>query len=384
MLELDPAIGFFLDELNCQGLGYIKNMLGRYLLIVMIIGIATSGLGSGWVPVSVAKETPASAIPKVSAAGKIKEHKQKKVKQNVFAVVGGEVVRQEEFLVALRKDARKKFYHGKITDKELVEFRQAVADTLIENTLLVQEAHKRGIQYDKSKINEKIKEKIRDLDKIYSENEGWETNRETVLEILEKRLIGEQLIEKLRKVVRDMPTPAKADVKEYYNKYPDKFTEPEEWHVSLIMLKIDPASTKTVWQEAIDKAGVLVEQLRGGAEFEELAMVHSGDESAENGGDMGYLHIGMLAQPAQNVLNTMKPGDLSEPVVLLAGVAIFRLNGVQPAELNPFERVAERASDLLHRQLRQQAWMDLKAHLKKSIPYTVNEKFINQVSSARR
>jgi len=137
--------------------------------------------------------------------------------------------------------------------------------------------------------------------------------------------------------------------------------------VSLILLKVDPSSPSKVWPEAADEAADIVDRIRKGADFAELARIHSGDKSAENGGDMGYLHIGMLSKPAQDVLNLMKPGEVSEPVMLLQGVAIFRLEGVQPAQLNPLEKVKKRAKQLWTRENGEKAWSDLIARLRSQV-----------------
>ena len=116
----------------------------------------------------------------------------------------------------------------------------------------------------------------------------------------------------------------------------------------------------------MEKAESLLKKIRKGDSFEELARIHSGDESAVNGGHMGYIHIGMLGTPAQKVLNIMEPGEVSEPVVLLEGVAIFRLNGVKEANLNTFEDVQESARDLLMREMGEKAWKDLQTSVRKS------------------
>ena len=125
-------------------------------------------------------------------------------------------------------------------------------------------------------------------------------------------------------------------------------------------------------------------RLREGENFEELARIHSGDESAINGGNMGYIHTGMLSKPAQNVLNTMELGEISKPVMLLQGVAIFRLNGIQNTKLNDFDKVSARATELLQRELADEAWENLVNTLRKNAKIEINEDVVKNATTGPR
>jgi peptidyl-prolyl cis-trans isomerase SurA len=95
---------------------------------------------------------------------------------------------------------------------------------------------------------------------------------------------------------------------------------------------------------------------------------------------MGYMHIGMFGTPAQKVLNVMEPGEISEPVVLLEGVALFRLNDVQEASLNTFGDVEERARNLLMRELGEKAWKDLQTALRQSADIKYSDLIIEDLN----
>ena len=117
-----------------------------------------------------------------------------------------------------------------------------------------------------------------------------------------------------------------------------------------------------------------------GADFAELARLRSSDRSAENGGDMGYLHQGMLSPAAQQVVDELQIGELSEPVRLLRGVAIFRVGDRKAASLRAFEDVEKRAQELLIRKQSDQAWASLKQQLKDSTTISVYSEDISAVS----
>ena len=87
------------------------------------------------------------------------------------------------------------------------------------------------------------------------------------------------------------------------------------------------------------------------------------------------------SKPAQAVLNTMELGQISEPVMLLKGVAIFRLNGVQGSRLNDFSVVKDREQNLLLREMQDEAWKNLVITLRKKSTIEINEKVINSATA---
>lgn len=303
-----------------------------------------------------------------------------KVMDSYFAIIGDQEIPIETFQAAFRKGVREKFYHGKVSRNEVESFKKEVADRLVNQILLVQEARRRKIEIDIAAVDKKLAA----LDKRNSKQKQWAKNRDKVLAILREQLERDQYVKKLEKVVKNIAPPSDKQLKAYYEKNKDKFTAPQEWHVSIILLKVDPSSPGDVWTAAADEAADLVDRIRNGADFAELARIHSGDESAENGGDMGYLHIGMLAKPAQDVLNLMKPGEISEPVMLLQGVAIFRLDGIKAASLNPLEKVKERAQQLWVRENGEKAWEDLIANLRKQVNIKYGNSVFEQVDEGSR
>ncbi len=81
----------------------------------------------------------------------------------------------------------------------------------------------------------------------------------------------------------------------------------------------------------------------------------------------------MLAPEAQRIVDGLSPGEVSEPVRLLQGYAIFRVNERVPPQLNDFARSEMRARQLLNRERKAQAWRRLLADLREKTPITINE-----------
>ena len=286
-----------------------------------------------------------------------------------IAIVDGEKISISDYISALRSGMKKRFYHGKIPEDEQKKFRKDVAEEMVERFLLIREARRQGVQPDA----EAIEKAVARYDGQFKDNPDWPAARDTVLPKVREKLEGDSLVMRLEEKVRAIPQPSESELKAFYDSNAGLFTTPERVRVSIILLRVDPSSPSEVWRQASEEATSIVERIKKGAEFSELARIHSSDDSAQNGGDMGYIHAGMLGEHAQKVLDIMEPGEVSSPVVLLEGVAIFRLADRVAAKLNPLGDVKERAEKLYVREQGGKAWDMLKAKLRSAAKIELNE-----------
>ena len=294
----------------------------------------------------------------------------KKAKRSpVFAKVGNMSITWMDYESEYASQAGKKFYHGKPSEAIIAEFQREIGDTLITNAMLVQEAKRRKLKPDNAAVNQKLAQ----FENRFAQDPNWPKARVRVLPIITVRLQNENLRTQLEERVRNVPPPSEKQLRQYYAAHPEKFTSPPQTRVSIILLRVDPAAPDADWQKAIEEGQGLVKRLRAGEDFAAMARDYSGDITAEEGGDMGYLHEGMLpGLPAQTV-SKLQPGEISDPVTLMEGVAIFRLTERKPAEINSFKAVRERARELWLAEQSENAWNSLIAKLKKTTPVQVDE-----------
>jgi parvulin-like peptidyl-prolyl isomerase len=288
----------------------------------------------------------------------------------VFATVGKTVITQQEYDKAYAAAVRAKFYHFKAPAGEVAKLQREVGDKLVADVLLVREAKRRGLKPDEKLV----KQGLDKYEQRYRDNEQWKKVRAREMARTKRELQQENLLAQLEKIVRNVPAPTEEQLREYYTAHLDKFTAPEQQRVSLILLKVDPSSPAAVWQKTLEQGKDLVARLHGGADFAALVREYSGDLfTVDQDGDMGYLHSGMLSDAAQEQVNKLKPGEISDPVVMMEGVAIFRLTDRQPPKLNNFEDIKERAQGLWHTEQGKIAWKSLVEQLRKKTPVRVNE-----------
>jgi len=123
-------------------------------------------------------------------------------------------------------------------------------------------------------------------------------------------------------------------------------------------------------------------RLLAGADFAELARLHSGDRSAAQGGSIDYTHRGMLPEAVHGVVDKLALGGLSEPVQLLEGVVILRLDGRRAAQQRSFEQVRARAADLWQRAEGEARWKALIAGLRQGTAIRIDESHYGPQRSA--
>lgn len=270
----------------------------------------------------------------------------------IFAKVADESITQAEYETAVSAAVRQRFYHGRVDDAGLSELRHQVAGELIDRVLLRHEALRQGVKVEPSAVDKQVEHELGRY-RLQSVTEQQARHLEQMLRgVVAERL----LLQVLEKRVRAVEEPSERDARGYYAQHLDKFTTPARVHLALILLKVSPSASAESWKAAEQEALRLRQKLAAGADFAELALVHSSDASAEQGGDLGFVHRGMLALEAQAVVDVLKVGEVSAPVNLLQGFALFKLLERQPEVVNPFERVSARAIGLLQRELSDEAW----------------------------
>jgi parvulin-like peptidyl-prolyl isomerase len=279
-----------------------------------------------------------------------------------FAVVDGVRLSAAEYEQAVALAVRQKFYHRTPSDEVLAGVRREVADSLVERVLLLKEAKRRGFKADRAKVDAALAA----YEARYGSSPQWPTVKAQALPKLTARLEEDSLVEQLERSVRDVPQPDEKALRAYYTKHPDLFTEPEQVRLSVILLKVDPSSPRAAWEKADAEGRDLVKKLKAGADFAELARLKSGDaESAQAGGDMGYVHRGMLPEALHGELDKLVPGAISPPIRLLEGVTVLRLADRKAQRLRGFEEVRPRAAELVRRERSDGHWSALIAGLRK-------------------
>lgn len=279
---------------------------------------------------------------------------------DVFAHVNGAVLTSAEVDAAVYMTARQRLYHGKMDKVREQELRREVVASLVDRLLLIEAARTRAVKVDEEAKQSLYKQMLTRYDVATLPQDHRQRIDAELLQRAEEQL----LLEQLALEVKTVAVPEGSELQRFYQENIEKFTTPPKLRLSVILLKVTPSAPSQAWQAAKHEAEQLRQKIVSGASFAKLARMHSGDASAENGGDLGVVHQGMLSREAQEVVDGLAEGQLSESVVMLQGVALFRLEERQESRLNPLVQVRERALGLYQRERAEEVWQVLLGSLR--------------------
>jgi len=271
------------------------------------------------------------------------------------ARVNGHEITREQFDSYFFAARREEYYHRNPPAEELEKFRIKTMQQMINHLLLQDEAGRRGIGPDEQAVQARLEQ----LESRFASSPNWEEQKDETLTSVRSQLEDGSRVEILEAQTRDVGEPTEDQLLAYYDSNPESFTEPGQRRVSLILIKVDPSSTQEVREAAQAEAQGLVDRLNQGEDFAMLAEAFSMDPSAENGGDMGWMHEGLLNQQAETALAELEVGAVSAPVRVLEGYAILRLDEIRNAQKHSLENVHERATSLWQRDAGEKTWEDL-------------------------
>ncbi|WP_448191363.1 peptidylprolyl isomerase [Azospirillum sp. sgz301742] len=297
----------------------------------------------------------------------------------IIAKVASAPITMMELDAVLARTVRQSFYHGSVTPERLVELRQKVLGEMITERLVLAEARKRGIGPDEAAVEERLA----GFEKQYKDSPQWPQMREEAIPALREKMRENSLRARLEAQVRDVAAPTEAQLKTFYKDNISSFTEPQRTRVSVILLKVDPSAPRETWDAARQEAERIRARLLKGESFADLAKMHSNDPSANNGGDMGYLHRGMLPGEIEEALEKLAIGKLSEPLLMLQGYGVFQLTERLPAQVRKLEDVRERATELYRRNTGEKRWAELAEKLRRETKIWIDEPFKPKPSAAR-
>jgi len=220
--------------------------------------------------------------------------------------------------------------------------RKEMLDTMVIRELILQQASKDGL--DKGP---EIEEKLQDL---------------------RKRLVVEAY---LKKKVETESNVSDEDLKKFYEQNKDKFKTGEQIKASHILVKTE------------QEAKSILDQIKAGGSFEELAKKNSVDSSAAKGGDLGWFGKGSMVPVFEKAALALKEGQVSDVVKSDFGYHIIKLTGKRPAGIRPLEEVKEQIKGAIMPGKQQEVFQKIKEELKKTAKITIKEDVINEMGGKK-
>ena len=150
------------------------------------------------------------------------------------------------------------------------------------------------------------------------------------------------------------------DLRAYYDQQREQYRTPEQVKVSHILIKTplpgpDGKVDEKGVAEAQRRAEDLLKQVKGGANFEELAKKYSEDPgSAKQNGSLGWIGRGQTVPEFEKTAFSLPKGQISDLVKSSYGFHIIRVDDKQEAHMKSLDEVKDQIEPILKRQKAQQ------------------------------
>ncbi len=276
-------------------------------------------------------------------------------------------------------------------DRAFAEKQRDVLRDLVDQQLLLQKGKDLGINGDTDlikRLDEMRKqmnlETMEDLEKAAeAQGASYEDFKQNLRnQIITQKVIGQEVGQKLAM--------NKDDVKKFYELHRAEMEQPEQVRLSEILIAPRTPAKQTVASDgnpgpppseadteaALDaakaKAQDLLDQIRKGAKFEDLAKKYSDGPSAKDGGDLSYFKRGTLSKELEDKVFGLKTGEVTDVIRTKQGYVILQATEHQKAGIPTLKEVEPRIQDALYMQklqpalraylttLREQAYIDYK------------------------
>ena len=145
-----------------------------------------------------------------------------------------------------------------------------------------------------------------------------------------------------------------AAVQAFYTDNRERFRLPELVRARHILLKVSPEADADSRRAAREKMEAILAEARKGADFAQLARVHSEDASAAQDGDLGFFPRGKMVKPFEDAAFALQPGEISDVVETRFGLHVIWVEERQEPRLLPEEDVREQIRAYLAAMGRQQ------------------------------
>ncbi len=134
-----------------------------------------------------------------------------------------------------------------------------------------------------------------------------------------------------------------SEIEDYYTENEQQFTDPERVKVSRIYLPFEDKEKGLVEVEGQN----VLEKIKNGQDFAELARFYSKDEKANEGGDWGLYEWRTLPPQEQEEIEKLSEGGNSGIIESEEGISILKVTEKKPPQKRTLEEVQDRIQNIL-------------------------------------
>jgi parvulin-like peptidyl-prolyl isomerase len=249
--------------------------------------------------------------------------------------------------------------------KALLEVTPAILVDAIDELIVIQLGREKGykLQDDQFKSwldNMRKSNKLEDDQKFHAalKQEGM------TIDDLRKNVERNFLVQRVQQdEVGQKLSITEEEARQYYLAHKNEFVEPASVTLREIMIEV-PTSTQGgeagvsvgAMDEAEKEAMAVRARVLAGEDFGKVAAEVSDTPSKANGGLIGPFAMADVSEALKKTLETMKPGDVTQPMRTAKGFQILKLETMTESVAQPFESVRDIVADKVY-EARQQSEM---------------------------
>jgi peptidyl-prolyl cis-trans isomerase C len=266
----------------------------------------------------------------------------------------------------LRRGAGKSVVDGAegatVETKDLPKLGRALLDPIIERTLLVARARAAGMSVNDAEVQSAL-DALGETARVSGQTleERLAADGQTAEQLAEEtrdRLLAEKWVSQQTRGEQ----PSAMELRAFYETHRGDFEIAEQVHALQIVVT------------TADEAKSLLDQIRKGVSFEDLARAHSRSPDSRKGGDLGWFARGMMPKAFDDACFSLKPGQVSGVVQTAYGYHLFKVLGRR----GPQKRTLEQVKDEVLRR----TWSEKKARAERQLLDQVRKAAHVQVNDA--
>jgi len=218
-----------------------------------------------------------------------------------------------------------------------------VLERLIEEKLIDQEVKRAGIKVTNKEVENALEE-IRRQNAVNQEGlERGLAKDGLTLEAFKKEI--EKRIQRVKLISWAVKTESKVGEKElrdFYRKNIDRYRHNESYRPSHILFIVPKDATLEEIREIRKTCQKILEKIKAGEDFGEMALLYSQDATARDRGDLGYFKKGELLPVFEKEALRLQIGEVSGIVRTDFGFHLIKLLDRKGGDPPPFEEIKEK------------------------------------------
>ncbi|MDX9702832.1 MAG: peptidylprolyl isomerase [Candidatus Auribacterota bacterium] len=245
-------------------------------------------------------------------------------------------------------------YSGAELLENLAKAEEYWLSQLIENKLILQEAHRQGITVSKEEIEDRFAQIKDDFDndlqfKIFLESQGM--NIDQLKRNIEDNLKITKTTMHIRQKAQQKISPI--DVVRYYEDHKDEFAEEPKVHVLHILIRSTGDD-----ESDLAKATKVLDLIKSGEDFKAVAQEYSQGPHAARGGDLGFLSHGQHIPEIDKAAFSLQVGEVSDLIKSPLGYHIIKIKQKKKERVKPFVEVQDEIQSRLLKDKAKNIWDD--------------------------